>query len=106
LSFYEKPLRRTGFFLRQSGPALSSLGPPISYTLYRAAEDKTWALDAQQAEVDSRERLILTRDGKLFVVTVDTSLPFTDKPFEETELVDFNDMCFQAIPPPEWATHW
>ena len=57
--------------------------------------------DAFVAKFDPAGRLILVRGGKLFAVSVADDLSVT-----ETELADFNDMTFEPIPPPDWATQW
>ncbi|WP_309714301.1 hypothetical protein [Armatimonas sp.] len=96
---YEKPLQGTQgrFILRcQARQSRSPL-----YTLYDSFEQTSQNLEAEQAEVDSQGRLILTRDGKLFVATL-----HDDGSLMTTELADFNDMVFEAIPPPEWAIKW
>ena len=96
---YEKPLQGTQgrFVLRcQARQSRSPL-----YTLYDSQEQTTQNLEAERAEVDPQGRLILTRDGKLFVATLQD-----DGSLTTTELADFNDMAFEAIPPPEWAIKW
>lgn len=96
---YEKPLPipQGRFFLHSQ--ARQSRSP--LYTLYDSQEQTTQNLAAEQAEVDPQGRLILTRDGKLFVAVLDDEGSLTT-----TELADFNDMAFEALSPPEWATRW
>ena len=94
---YEKFVLGTRFLLRcQTRQSRSPL-----YTLYDSQEQTTQNLEAERAEVDPQGRLILTRDGKLFVASI-----HDDSSLTTTELADFNDMTFDAIPPPEWATKW
>ena len=101
--FYEQPLPGTGarFFLRMDVGSKSRSGRPPLYTLYDDDTKTSQALDAAQAEIDPQGRLVLARDGKLFVATVHEDASLTT-----VELADFNGMEFEAIPPPEWATHW
>ena len=96
---YEKPLPtpRGRFLLRYRRRMSRS---PL-YTLYDSFEQTSQNLEAEHAEVDPQGRLIVTHGGKLFVMTI-----HDDGSFTTTELADFNDMVFEAIPPPEWAIKW
>lgn len=69
--------------------------------LREKAEGTLHALAAEQAEIDPAGRLILVRKGKLFAAAV-----ADDMTLIERELADFNDMVFEPIPPPDWATKW
>ncbi len=53
-------------------------------------------LDAQWADIDHRGRILLAREGRVFVRDV----------YGELELIDLDPLKFQTIPPPDWAKEW
>ena len=87
--------------MRQDIGDWSRSGRPPRYALYDDDTKTSQALDAYQAALDPNGRLVLARDGKLLAATVHDDASLTT-----VELADFNDMEFEAIPPPKWATHW
>lgn len=61
-----------------------------SYTLDDTAFRSVWA------DIDHRGRLLLAREGRIFVRDA----------AGERELIDLNPHTFQAVPPKKWATEW
>ncbi|BDI30418.1 hypothetical protein CCAX7_24690 [Capsulimonas corticalis] len=56
---------------------------------------------ADWADIDQRERLVLTRDGKVFACE-----PEKNSIDAAIELADFNDSKFEPIAAPDWAKTW